>query len=90
MTQETKDLQAKIDARRTLNDGSASTKTSGFGFSMAMMMDLVCSLLVGLGLGVIIQQYWHTSVFVVVIFTLLGGTAGLVSVVKTGLKRSKS
>ena len=89
MTKETQDLQAKINAQRVA-DKPVPPAPAGFGLAIAMMTDLICCLLVGLGLGIIIQRWASTSPIVVVIFTMLGGVAGLVSVVKQGIKRSKS
>ena len=90
MTQETQDLQAKIDAKRAGGNRAVTRESGGFGFAMAMMMDLVCCLLVGVAVGMVIQKYFRTTPLVVVAFALLGGVAGLVSVVRTGMNRSKT
>ena len=86
MTQETKDLQEKINARQTKNTMSGHT-TTGFGIAMAMMMDMICCLLVGIGIGLFIQKLWNTSSLVIACFGLLGGIAGLFTVVQMGLHR---
>jgi len=86
MTQETKDLQDKINTKKTPSPTPKTTVT-GFGFAMAMMMDMICCLLVGLSIGLLVQKFWATSALVVAGFGLLGGIAGLFSVVQMGLHR---
>ncbi|MBP5343852.1 MAG: hypothetical protein J6Y85_02100 [Alphaproteobacteria bacterium] len=90
MTKETQDLQDKIRAQRGKDPQPTPTPgASGFGVAMAMMMDMVCCLLVGLGIGLLVQKMWNTSPVVIAGFGLLGGIAGLFSVVQMGLHRGQ-
>jgi len=86
MTQETQDLKAKIDKVKQQQKTTQSPAV-GFGVAMAIMMDMVCCLAVGLGLGLVIQRLFHTSALVIASFGILGGIAGLFSVVQMGLHR---
>ena len=84
MTQETKNLQDKITVKQA-PDPEVHSISTGFGIAMAMMMNLLCCLLVGIGIGLLVQKLWNTSSLVIACFGLLGGIAGLVSVVQMGL-----
>lgn len=87
MTQETQKLNEKIEAQK--KPITPQQPTAGFAVAMAMMMDLISCLAVGLGIGILIHKMAHTSPVVVVVFGLLGGIAGLLSVVQMGMKRGK-
>ena len=87
MTQETKKLKEKINSQKAPTP--SAQPVAGFGLAVAMMMDLVCCLVVGLGIGVLIHKVAHTTPLVIAFFALLGGIAGLVSVVQMGIKRGK-
>ena len=63
--------------------------TTGFAVAMAMMMDLISCLAVGLGIGILIHKMANASPVVIAVFGLLGGIAGLFSVVQMGMKRGK-
>jgi len=88
MTQETKELQTKIDQQKA-PETSGGASVAGFGVALAIMTDMVCCLLVGIGLGLLIQRLFHTSPVVIAVFGLLGGIAGLFSVVQMGMHRGQ-
>jgi len=88
MTQETQNLQEKIKQQKA-SEHAPEASSVGFGFAMAMMTDMVCCFLVGLGLGLLIQNMFNSASWVVACFSILGGIAGLISVFQMGLRGDK-
>ena len=64
-------------------DDSLKTKTTnkkemGFGFKIST--EIVAALVVGVGIGVIVDNYFNTQPFGLIIFFILGALAGFLNV----------
>lgn len=79
MTQQTDCLKEKIDASKKahLDKSVPTSKPVGYNTAVYMMTDLFGCIVVGLGLGLFLQKFFHTSVFLTFGLTILGGIAGL-------------
>lgn len=87
MTQETEQLSNKInDVRHHVNmQENPSVSSAGYGVAVNILTDLFGCVFIGLAIGVLCQKLFHTSGFVVAIMTLLGGFAGLWTVIRYGI-----
>lgn len=87
MTQETEQLSGKINDMRRQNDIQEKQPASSTGYNVAIniLTDLFGCVFIGLAIGVLCQKLFHTSGFVVAIMTLLGGFAGLWTVIRYGI-----
>jgi len=81
------DLDARLRAARehqTAKEGSGKNKQAGgqggFGFAMRIGTDLVAALIVGVGIGVLLDYWLGTKPWMLVLFFLLGAAAGFVNI----------
>lgn len=65
------------------------TAVRGYNVAIVMMTDLLSCILVGLGIGLFLQKFFHTSVLLTGGLILLGGIAGLWSVIRFALAEEK-
>ena len=75
------ELKRKIDHYQT--DGSPSPNSSrkkGAGFSFRISTEIVAALVVGVGIGIIVDNYFNTQPFGLIIFFILGALAGFLNV----------
>ena len=90
MTADIRQLQEEIKHLKQKEVVSKSPlKTGGYGIAIALLTDLISCILVGLGLGLFFQKFFHTPVLLTAGFTLLGGVAGLYSVIRFALNQDK-
>ncbi len=80
------DLDARLRAARehqTAKGGAGNSKQAGqqggFGFAMRIGTDLVAALVVGVGIGVLLDYWLGTKPWLLVLFFLLGAAAGFVN-----------
>ena len=90
MTSEIQELQEKIkNLKRKEEKKSPSSGAKGYSVAMMILTDLLSCVLVGLGIGLFFQKFFHTPVLLTAGLTLLGGAAGLYSVIRFAIKQDK-
>lgn len=91
MTQETDKLAEQIqeikDEQQTAQ--KPALERSGYSIAINILTDLFGCVLIGLGLGVLFQKMFNTSHLVTASFTILGGVAGLWTVIRYGIALDK-
>lgn len=88
MTQETDDLKQAIEAART-RQSDVPNPTSGivgYNTTVYILTDLLGCILVGMALGVFFQKIFGTSIVLTAVLTLLGGVAGLWTVIRYAMR----
>ena len=88
MNKNLSDLQAKIQNLKS-EKKKLSSPVHGYSIAVAMMTDLISCILVGLGVGLFLQKVFHTSVLITAGLTLLGGIAGLYTVIRFAMSKDK-
>lgn len=82
-----RDLEAAIATRRPQAEtGDGETKSdsvSGFGNAMKLSSEFVAGVIVGAGLGWVIDSWAGTSPFGLIVFLLLGFGAGVLNVLRS-------
>ena len=74
-------LKRKIDHYH-IDDNSNhhSPKKKGAGFGFRISTEIVTALVVGVGIGIIVDNYFNTQPFGLIIFFILGALAGFLNV----------
>tara|TARA_B110000438_G_scaffold279668_1_gene304267 strand:- start:328 stop:612 length:285 start_codon:yes stop_codon:yes gene_type:complete len=57
-----------------------STKENGTGFAFKISTELIAALIVGVGIGLIVDNYFGTKPFGLIIFFILGSFAGFLNI----------
>lgn len=91
MTKETDELANQInEIKRQHEDEQRPHPTEeGWSTTINVLTDLLGCVLIGLGLGVFLQSVFNTSVLVTASLTILGGIAGLWTVIRYALSLEK-
>lgn len=91
MTKETDELASHIEKARHehLEDATVHDINTGYGTTINVLTDLFGCVLIGLGLGVLFQHLFDTSILLTAGLTILGGIAGLWTVARYGLSIEK-
>ena len=74
-------LKKKIDrfhSKDNLPYNSSKKKGAGFGFRIST--EIVAALVVGVGIGIIVDNYFNTQPFGLIIFFILGALAGFLNI----------
>ncbi|MBN4083125.1 AtpZ/AtpI family protein [bacterium AH-315-B06] len=81
------DLDARLRAareRQEAKEGSGKSKQAeaqgGLGFALRIGTDLVAALIVGVGIGVLLDYWLGTKPWMLVLFFLLGAAAGFLNI----------
>lgn len=79
------DFDARLRAAREEADAVAGRRprraaASGFGFALRIGVELVAALIVGGGIGFLLDRWLGTAPWLLVVFFLLGAGAGFVNV----------
>jgi ATP synthase protein I len=83
------DLEARLNAARNLHDGTTKggsgkgrkrNDQNGLGFAMRIGTDLVAALVVGVGIGVLLDYWLDTKPWFLIVFFLLGAAAGFLNI----------
>ena len=81
------DLDARLRAareRQEAKEGSGKNKQSeaqgGLGFALRIGTDLVAALIVGVGIGVLLDYWLGTKPWMLVLFFVLGAAAGFLNI----------
>lgn len=93
MTKETKNLSLKIkkvkEKKENKKSNDVSAKFSGYQIITEVVVDLLGCVLIGASLGIISQNLFGTTQKLTVALTMLGGIAGIYSVIKYAMSLSK-
>ena len=75
------DLKKKINSiEKSHQSESMSKKESGVSFGFKISTELVAALVVGVGIGLLVDNYFNTKPFGLIIFFILGAFAGFLNV----------
>ena len=80
------DLDTRLNAARKKADAAAgrnrkqAVASTGIGFAMRIGVELVASLLVGGGIGLLLDRWLGTEPWLMLVFFLLGAAAGFINV----------
>ena len=55
-------------------------QSNGAGFGFKISTEIVAALIVGVGIGLLVDNYFHTKPFGLIIFFILGAFAGFLNV----------
>ena len=86
-------LKEKIDnLQHDKEKKSVSKRNSGAGFGFKISTEIVAALIVGVGIGLIVDNYFNTKPFGLIIFFILGAFAGFLNVyrVMRRIEKTKS
>ena len=76
-----KELKGRIETAKTLNSPSPKIKKeSGAGFGFKISTEIIAALVVGVGIGLIVDKYLGTKPFGLIIFFIFGALAGFLNV----------
>lgn len=88
MTKKTDALAQKIAQEQAkLAPAPSASKQNGYQTALDMLTNLIGCVLIGVSLGVLFQNLFHTSVLLTAGLTIFGGIAGLWSVVRYAIQR---
>ena len=75
------DLKDKLD-KIQLNDEKKRLKykKNGAGFGFKISTEILAALVIGVGIGIIVDNYFNTKPFGLIIFFILGALAGFLNV----------
>ena len=76
-----KDLKNRIETAQTTNTPLPSKKKdNGAGFGFKISTEIIAALVVGVGIGLIVDKYLGTKPFGLIIFFIFGALAGFLNV----------
>ena len=74
-------LRERIDTAETTNSPPPKQKKqSGAGFGFKISTEIIAALVVGVGIGLIVDKYLGTKPFGLIIFFIFGAIAGFLNV----------
>ena len=75
------DLKKKINnIEKSQQSKSSPKKESGASFGFKISTEIVAALVVGVGIGLLVDNYFNTKPFGLIIFFILGALAGFLNV----------
>ena len=75
------DLKKKIHHyEKNKSDSSQNTKKSGVSFGFKISTEIVAALVVGVGIGLIVDNYFGSKPFGLITFFIIGAFAGFLNV----------
>lgn len=75
-------LGQRIDAARKDNEPESPTQASGLGIAFRLATELVAAVIVGGGLGLLLDAWLETGPLFLLIFFVVGVAAGFINVVR--------
>ena len=76
-----KELKDRIETANSSNTlNSKKNKESGAGFGFKISTEIIAALVVGVGIGLIVDKYLGTKPFGLIIFFIFGALAGFLNV----------
>lgn len=83
-----KAAQAKRQAERDRLEGTKGRPaTSGMGLGFRIAMDILAALVVGVGLGLLLDRWLDTLPLFLIVFLFMGGAAGILNAYRTATGR---
>lgn len=73
-------------AKRAKASGGGGDRTgaaTGMGLALRMGIDFVSAVVIGVGIGLLLDWWWGSKPWMMVLFVLLGAAAGTANVVRT-------
>ena len=82
MNNKLENLKEKIDSIESSKNLKKIKKNrnSGAGFGFKISTEIIAALVVGVGMGLIVDNYFNTKPFGLIIFFILGALAGFLNV----------
>lgn len=80
--QRLKQLNQKIEAAKSRNQDNSQSdvQPSQLGKVMKLTVEIVAALGIGVGIGILLDNFFDTRPLFIIIFFLLGGCAGILNV----------
>ena len=78
-----RDLRQKVDKDNAPVEGPDAATGSAMGLAFRVGIELAAGLVVGGGLGWLLDRWWHTSPVMLILLFFLGAAAGMVNVFRT-------
>ena len=76
-----KELKDRIETAKSSNSiNTKKNKESGAGFGFKISTEIIAALVVGVGIGLIVDKYLGTKPFGLIIFFIFGALAGFLNV----------
>ena len=75
-----RNLQEKIQAAKKSSSPDAQNNPKPIGKIMKVVVEIVAAMAVGLGIGILADNYFETRPLFIIIFFLLGSAAGILNV----------
>ena len=76
-----KDLKNRIETAQTTNAPPlVKKKDNGAGFGFKISTEIIAALVVGVGIGLIVDNYFNTKPIGLIIFFIFGALAGFLNV----------
>ena len=75
-----RNLQEKIQAAKKSSSPNAPYTPKPIGKIMKVVVEIVAAMAVGLGIGILADNYFETRPLFIIIFFLLGSAAGILNV----------
>ena len=76
-----KNLKERIETAETSNSSAPKKKKeSGAGFGFKISTEIIAALVVGVGIGLLVDKYLGTKPFGLIIFFIFGAIAGFLNV----------
>ena len=75
-----RNLQEKIQAAKKSSSPDTPNTSKPIGKIMKVVVEIVAAMAVGLGIGILADNYFETRPLFIIIFFLLGSAAGILNV----------
>ena len=84
-----KAAQAKRQAEKDREaEAEGRPVDSGIGLGFRIAVDMLAALLVGVGLGLVLDRWLNTAPLFLILFLFLGGAAGILNAYRTAMHQS--
>jgi ATP synthase protein I len=77
------ELEAKlnqVNAKRRGQSAAEKERGTGLGFAVRIGVDIVAALIVGVGMGLLLDHWLGTKPWMLIVFFILGAAAGMLNV----------
>ena len=75
------DLKKRIETAKSKNKPlSSKKKANGAGFGFKISTEIIAALVVGVGIGLVVDKYLGTKPFGLIIFFIFGALAGFLNI----------